>query len=709
MNSGNKFCDNCGATNRSDARFCYACGQPQMTYAQTATGLLDSSYTLKQRYRIVEKLGQGGFGAIYKVEDMLFNDATRAVKEMGMRGLSPQETQEAIVAFRNEALLLANLAHPNLPRIYDHFEEHGRWYLVMDYIHGETLEKRLAGAPGGKLTVTQVIEIGLQLCTVLSYLHNHQPPIIFRDLKPDNVMITADSQLYLVDFGIARFFKPGQARDTVSLGTPGYAAPEQYGRGQTTIRSDIYSLGATLYHLVSGIHPGLHPFLVQALELDTLIPGNAALETLIMGMLELKEDRRPQDTGVVKQELLRIQQVRRIAFTTVKQAPLPVKEATPPLKEAATPMTAPLAVETRPSILVAQQGGGQYTTISEALQNAAPGSFILVQKGIYKESLLLDRAVEIIGNGPRDGIVLECGTHHCVTMRTEHATIRGITIRLQTEQGGQGYHALAIPQGQLLVEDCAISSNAAASIAIYNATTNPTFRYCTIHGSTSQGIVVYEHAQGVIEYCDIFHHGQDAVRIATGGNPTFHHCTIHDNQRYGLFADDSAQGTFEDCEFYQNTFSGTIVTTQSNPLLLRCKLHHNQRHGVEVHESGRGSFQDCDIYANAHDNVLIATESTPYFYLCRIYDGAQSGVTVRDSGKGTIQYCAISANSAANISIAQSGDPLIQNCKIRQGQRSGIHVYDGGRGTIEYCTISENADKALDITPGCDVKLKRNQ
>ncbi|HET8911438.1 MAG TPA: serine/threonine-protein kinase, partial [Ktedonobacteraceae bacterium] len=313
MSSSIKHCANCGATIRFDARFCDSCGQPQLAYASTATGLLTTTHELKLRYRIIEKLGQGGFGAIYKVEDLLFTNAIRAVKEMGMRGLDAQETQEAISAFKHEAMLLANLSHPNLPHIYDNFEELGRWYLVMDYIDGQTLAKHLEEAPAGKLPLPEVLQIGLQLCTVLDYLHNHQPPIIFRALKPDNVMLTKSGQLYLIDFGIARFFKPGQAKDTVNLGTPGYASPEQYGRMQTTVRSDIYSLGATLYHLVSGINPGLNPFLFQSLDLDPKRPGNAELETLIMQMLEMYEDKRPTSAKVVKQELQRIEDMQEVA------------------------------------------------------------------------------------------------------------------------------------------------------------------------------------------------------------------------------------------------------------------------------------------------------------------------------------------------------------------------------------------------------------
>ena len=167
--------------------------------------------------------------------------------------MSPQEIIEATENFKREALLLAGLTHPNLPSIYDHFSEAGRWYLVMDFIEGETLEERLNKEPEGRLSVEEAQRIGIQLCTVLGYLHGRQPPIIFRDLKPANIMMTPDGHLYLIDFGIVRHFKPGQAKDTIAFGSPGYAAPEQYGKAQTTARSDIYSLGANLHQLLTGI------------------------------------------------------------------------------------------------------------------------------------------------------------------------------------------------------------------------------------------------------------------------------------------------------------------------------------------------------------------------------------------------------------------------------------------------------------------------
>ena len=271
----------------------------------TLTGLLTSSRLLKQRYRILEQVGRGGFAAVYKAEDTGLRGRLVAVKEMSQSRLTPEETVEAAEAFKGEALLLAGLRHPNLPRIYDHFRDGGRWYLVMDFIEGETLEEYLAVHNGGRLPIAEALACGIQLCTVLDYLHTRQPLIIFRDLKPANVMRTPEGHLYLIDFGIARHFKPGQARDTIPFGSPGYAAPEQYGRGQTTPRADLYSLGVTLHQLLSGYDPSQTPFRLPPLP-RMEAPHLLDLELLITQLLEMDEERRPPNAALVGQELQRI-------------------------------------------------------------------------------------------------------------------------------------------------------------------------------------------------------------------------------------------------------------------------------------------------------------------------------------------------------------------------------------------------------------------
>ncbi len=223
--------------------------------------MLNPGDRLQNRYRIVRVLGGGGMGQVYLAEDTRLADKPCAVKELlADPQATPEEQEQAAEQFRREAAILAHLQHPNLPHVYDHFEENGRFYLVMDYIEGETLAQRLQRSPGG-LPPEEVVGWALQLCEVLEYLHSRNPPVIFRDLKPSNIMLTPEGQVKLIDFGVARLFDPGKRTDTLKMGTAGYAPPEQYaGQGQTTPRSDIYALGVTLHELLTGDDPTAHPF-----------------------------------------------------------------------------------------------------------------------------------------------------------------------------------------------------------------------------------------------------------------------------------------------------------------------------------------------------------------------------------------------------------------------------------------------------------------
>jgi eukaryotic-like serine/threonine-protein kinase len=325
------FCDACGAANRPQARFCVACGQPLPDLA-TGEKQLAPNVLLKQRYRILEQVGAGGFGAVYKAEDTELGNRAVAVKEMSQKGLGAQEVLEATGAFKREALLLAGLMHPNLPRIYEHFLEGGHWYLVMDFIEGQTLEEYLAQMPQGRLPVAEMLETGMQLCDVLEYLHTRQPPIIFRDLKPSNIMRTADKRLFLIDFGIARNFTPGQAKDTIAFGSPGYAAPEQYGKAQTTPRSDIYSLGATLHHLLTGRDPSQSPFRFEPPHLSVQ-PIPIALDRLIMRMVEIDEEKRPDSAAQVKREMQLIANALASGRAAMSLLPPPQTPSPPPARQ----------------------------------------------------------------------------------------------------------------------------------------------------------------------------------------------------------------------------------------------------------------------------------------------------------------------------------------------------------------------------------------
>lgn len=207
---------------------------------------LEAGMLIGGRYRIAGVVGQGGMGVVYAAEDSRLEGKLRAVKAAGRYGSDYDICAE-------EARMLMRLSHPNVPQIVDYFppDYTGIEYVVMDYVHGETVVQRLSRYQG-RMPIDVIVSIGLQLCDALSYLHEQTPQIIHRDLKPSNVMIDKNGHVRLIDFGIARFYKEGVQFDTVMLGTPGFAAPEQEVGSQSDARTDIYGLGALLYFLLSG-------------------------------------------------------------------------------------------------------------------------------------------------------------------------------------------------------------------------------------------------------------------------------------------------------------------------------------------------------------------------------------------------------------------------------------------------------------------------
>ena len=230
---------------------------------QPSSKLLEEGSVLVNRYEVVRKIGGGGMGAVYYAKDHNLGDAPRAVKEMIQSQLDAAQQEKSISDFKRESMLLSALEHPSIPTIYDYFydETAARFYLVMKYISGGDFLARLKSAPAGKLDERTVTEWGIQVADVLDYLHNRRPQIIYRDLKPANLMIDGtNGRVMLIDFGIARWVAP-QEKGVTAVGTMGYAPPELFS-GKVEARSDVYSLGATMFHLLTGADPQENPLLI---------------------------------------------------------------------------------------------------------------------------------------------------------------------------------------------------------------------------------------------------------------------------------------------------------------------------------------------------------------------------------------------------------------------------------------------------------------
>lgn len=240
---------------------------------------LQTGSLLNQRYRIDEVIAQGGMGAIYAAYDQILNLRV-AIKENFLPG------EEHVRQFYLEANILATLRHPNLPRVTDHFTVPGSGqYLVMDYIEGTDLRQWMKTK--GKLEEIEVLQIGIEICNALIYLHTRQPPILHRDIKPGNIRLTPTGQVLLVDFGLAKRSPHGEKTTTGAQAlTPGYAPPEQYGQG-TDPRSDIYALGATLYAVLTGMIPedGLARAM-GSVELTPIVQHNPHISPITAQVIE---------------------------------------------------------------------------------------------------------------------------------------------------------------------------------------------------------------------------------------------------------------------------------------------------------------------------------------------------------------------------------------------------------------------------------------
>lgn len=279
-------------------------------------GSLEEGTVLKERYRLTGMVGQGGMGNVYRAEDLRLPGRLCAVKEVQQDPGTPEDIrQQEHAQFLREASLLAQLDHPNLPKVSDFFAEKGRDYLVMDYVPGNNLKELIDDSrmKGGYLEVELVLTWAKQLLSAVSYLHRQDPPVLHRDIKPANIKLTPDGRIKLVDFGLAKIMA-GDDSSTITViqgrGTAYYTPLEQYGAESehTDVRSDIYALGATLYHLLSGTSPPeakerfLNPTVLRPLHAANPMVSKQLSDAVDWAM-EMHPDDRPNSVELLLQAI----------------------------------------------------------------------------------------------------------------------------------------------------------------------------------------------------------------------------------------------------------------------------------------------------------------------------------------------------------------------------------------------------------------------
>ncbi|MEP6704825.1 MAG: FHA domain-containing serine/threonine-protein kinase, partial [Acidobacteriota bacterium] len=268
---------------------------------------LSEGIVLNARYEIVRKIGGGGMGAVYLASDNNLGGVLRAVKEMVQSHIEEEQQEKAINDFKRESMILSTLDHASIPTIYDYFydADEGRFYLVMKYISGGDLSSRLRSAPEGKIDEKSVTQWAIQVTDVLDYLHSQPSTIVYRDLKPSNIMLDGNSgRVMLIDFGIARAIGQKEEKGVTAVGTMGYAPPELFS-GNVEPRSDVYSLGSTMFHLLTGADPQSNPLLIfdfqknpRPRQINSLLSDQ--MERIIMRAVEYNADSRFSSAAEMK-------------------------------------------------------------------------------------------------------------------------------------------------------------------------------------------------------------------------------------------------------------------------------------------------------------------------------------------------------------------------------------------------------------------------
>jgi F-box protein 11 len=318
----------------------------------------------------------------------------------------------------------------------------------------------------------------------------------------------------------------------------------------------------------------------------------------------------------------------------------------------------PSAKTEPPTRIVDPWHRGDHPTISEAIEKADAGDRIVVRPGLYQEALVINKPLEIIGEGEPGEVVVQATGKHVIVFKTTMGRVANLTLQ---QMGGGKWYGVDIAQGRLELEECGITSRSLAGVAIHDGA-DPRLRRNRIHDNRQGGgVVIYENGQGTLEDNDIFGNDLSGVEIKTGGNPTLRHNRIHDSkQGSGVVIYENGQGILEDNDIFGNALSGVEIRTGGNPTLQRNRIHNNKENGVYVHKNGQGTLEDNDIFSNTHAGVAVRNGGSPTLRRNRINKNGYEAAWVSDAGGGIIEDNDLRGNKRGAWDIAAESEANVK-------------------------------------------------
>ncbi|MFF1321216.1 right-handed parallel beta-helix repeat-containing protein [Streptomyces chartreusis] len=373
------------------------------------------------------------------------------------------------------------------------------------------------------------------------------------------------------------------------------------------------------------------------------------------------------------------------------QSGAPIKAVPEPTEE----MTGKVGVTSKsdpPTHVVDPYHRGDFTTVSAAIRSAKAGDRILVRPGLYIGALVIDKPLEILGDGPVADIQLRASDAAALTFKASIGRVENLTIR----QTGRYWFGVDITQGRLELEGCDIKSLGLACIAIHDAA-DPRVRRNQIHGSKKSGVYVSDGGLGTLEDNEITGNALSGVGISADGDPTLRRNYIHDNKECGVYVSDGGLGTLEDNEIIGNALFGAASKTGGNPTLRRNRIRDNKESGFFASDGGLGTLEDNEITGNTLSGVAIKTGGNPALRRNRIRDNKQNGVYVYDHGLGRFEDNNISSNAMAGVRVTEGGKSILLANQINSNGYEAVWIDKGSGGVIDGNDLTGNARGAWDI------------
>nr|WP_320132797.1 right-handed parallel beta-helix repeat-containing protein [uncultured Holophaga sp.] len=682
------------------------------------------------KFQIRELIGKGAMGEVYLCTDPILG------REVAVKTILPGTAfgDEAQARFEREARATGSLNHPNIVTVYEFGEDQGLHYLAMEYVRGEDLESLIRS---GRLTRAQLLELVAQVCEGLGFAHARG--IVHRDIKPANVLVAEGPRplAKLMDFGVALISQSDLTQKGVWMGTVNYMAPEYLDTGKATPGSDLFAIGVVLYEIVTG---GRKPFTGETVT--TVLNAILRAEPAPIAAEEV-QDLPPGTLDVVKKALARDPGDRygsaEELAEAIRRALKPEEPSPAPLPLVGAVAGAGRRIPTDRLIIVGRGGKAHCLSLRVAIRQAEPGTRIILLPGTYRESVVVDREVEILGEGEASEIILESPKGPCLTFTGGRIVVRGVTLCKPWEEGRDPDPAPAVLQlsGQAELTDCRIHSDCEPGLSCQGSGTSLVLRNIRFEGESALGLVLRGGASAQLEGCHFRGQRLAGLQELEGSSATLKGCRFHAAPGVGLQLQGLSQATLEDCELdgreggslevagdsrvvlrrcrlQGSRFAGVLVMEKSQVFmedsessghagagihasggaslhLRQCRLHGNAGFGVSLLEQSIGTLDECEIAANGHAGLLVSHGATVQLKQCRIHSGQSWGVVSSGRGRGVLEGCEVYGNQRGGGKVEPGGSLLLVRCTIRDSQDTGLVLFEDGEVTLEECVVHRNA------------------